>query len=103
MTTLRSIAALRSLLLSSKCYRIPFRAVPSMASYTSIPMRIESSRSFSSSTIVHARRRDKSDATIEEDLNNEDEEEEKRDNDEDDADSEQVRCYRMIRPLLTHQ
>ena len=87
---LRSIAALRSLLLSPTCYRIPFRAVPSMVSRTSIPMRIEQSRSFSSSTIVHARRQDKSDATIKEDLNNEEEEQEK-DNDDDDADSEQVR------------
>lgn len=90
MTTLRSIVALRSLLLSSKSYRISFRAVPSMVSCPSIPVRIEQSRSFSSSVIVHARRRDKIDGTIKGDSNNEEEEEEEA-NDEDNDDSEQVR------------
>jgi hypothetical protein len=82
MTTLRLISTLRSSLLTIKCRRgvLPFSRI----SFRSIPdVPTQQLCLFSSSTIVHARRRDKIDADITEDLENEDEDE--------DIDTDQVR------------
>lgn len=99
MTTLRSIVILRSLLSTTKYYRMACSSSRMMISRATVPLRIEQTCWFSSSNIVHARRRDRTDATVTEDLDNE--EEEKDDNDDDNnVDSEQVRWsifFRMKR------
>lgn len=109
MTTLRSITTLRSLLSATKCYRmdfsfrrIPFQITPAMFSCANNSMRTEQICWFSSSTVVHARRRDRTDATATEDLDNEEEEKD----DDEDVDSEQVRWRffnEVMKPLLNYR
>ncbi len=87
MITLRLISTLRSSLLANKSSRIvlPFSRMPFRSNlYPYVSVRTQQICLFSSSTILHAGRRDKIDANVTEDLDDDEEEEE-------DDDSDQVR------------
>lgn len=95
MSSFRLISTLRSSLLTNKFYRRVFplsgissRSISSIDVYPCVPVRTQQICWFSSSAIVHARRRDKIDANVVEELDNEEDAEENAD--EDDNDSDQV-------------
>jgi len=74
---------LRSSLLTTKYCRIvlpfsrmSFRSISSINLYSYLPVRTKQICLFSSSTIVHARRRDKIESNVTEEFDNEEEEEE---------------------------
>ncbi len=89
MSTLRLISTLRSSLLTTKYSRIvlpfsrmSFQSISSIDLDPSIPVRIQQICLFSSSTILHAQRRDKIDSNVVEEFDDKEEEEEE-DNDTD--------------------
>jgi hypothetical protein len=93
MSTFRLILTLRSALLATKHCRIvlpssrmSFRSISSIDLYSYVPIRTQQICWFSSSTILHARRRDKIDANVTEEFDNEEEEEVE----EEDSDTDQV-------------
>ncbi len=85
MSTFRLISILRSSLLNTKCCRIvlPFSRISSINLYSYLPVRTQQICLFSSSTIVHARRRDKIESNVTEEFDNQEEEEEDEDSDTD--------------------
>lgn len=92
MSSLRLLTTLRSSLLSNRFYRI----VSSLSGispidllYSRSSIKTQQTCWFSSSNIVHARRRDKIDTKAVEELDNDDDEEKQKEEDDDD-DSDQV-------------
>ncbi len=67
MSTLRLISILRSSLLTTKCCRM-FSQMSSIDFYARVPVRTQQICLFSSTSIVHAQRRDKIDANITEEF-----------------------------------